>query len=79
METDYPTAMGLNDKSPPVGLFTWSCQQARSKGVLTSKELSAIEPKRERCSCVFTCASERVGWVFGAAGFRLAALASRVN
>jgi len=62
-----------------VGLFTWSCKQLRSKGVLTPKELSAIEPKRERCSCVFTCALERLGWVFCAADFKLAALASRVN
>ena len=60
-------------------IFTWLCQQVRSKGVLTSKELSAIEPKRERCSCVFTCASERLGWVFCAADFKLAALASRAN
>jgi len=32
-----------------------------SNGVLTSKELSAIELERERWSCVFTCASERPG------------------
>jgi len=40
-----------------------------------AKEFSAIEPKpkRDRWSCVFTCASERLGWAFCAAVLRLAA------
>jgi len=49
------------------------------EGVLTSEELSAIEPKRERYSCVLTWRFRTTGSVFCAAVLRLAAPASRVN